>query len=199
MRHCIFRKVIRIINVALLAIIALLTVCVSLIIIEAFLTEGIRIQCNSDGVKNMVVFWKDYSALIITLGSCLTLFIANYNLGQYLNVETINALATLRNMLNSPENRRVHEYLLPDDERKAILPNCKTETDFQNIRNIDIFNYIGTLELGRLMWDNGVIDESKFKNQFGYRFENLFNSKEIKEHIKANKQYYHKSLVEKTK
>lgn len=199
MRHCIFRKVIRIINVALLAIIALLTVCVSLIIIEAFLTEGIRIQCNSDGVKNMVVFWKDYSALIITLGSCLTLFIANYNLGQYLNVETINALATLRNMLNSPENRRVHEYLLPDDERKAILPNCETETDFQNIRNIDIFNYIGTLELGRLMWDNGVIDEAKFKNQFGYRVDNISNSKEIKEHIKANKQYYHKSLVEKTK
>ena len=199
MRHCIFRKVIRIINVALLAIIALLTVCVSLIIIEAFLTEGIRIQCNSDGVKNMVVFWKDYSALIITLGSCLTLFIANYNLGQYLNVETINALATLRNMLNSPENRRVHEYLLPDDERKAILPNCETETDFQNIRNIDIFNYIGTLELGRLMWDNGVIDEAKFKNQFGYRVDNISTSKEIKEHIKANKQYYHKSLVEKTK
>lgn len=199
MRHCIFRKVIRIINVALLAIIALLTVCVSLIIIEAFLTEGIRIQCNSDGVKNMVVFWKDYSALIITLGSCLTLFIANYNLGQYLNVETINALATLRNMLNSPENRRVHEYLLPEDERKAILPNCETETDFQNIRNIDIFNYIGTLELGRLMWDNGVIDEAKFKNQFGYRVDNISNSKEIKEHIKANKQYYHKSLVEKTK
>lgn len=199
MRHCIFRKVIRIINVALLAIIALLTVCVSLIIIEAFLTEGIRIQCNSDGVKNMVVFWKDYSALIITLGSCLTLFIANYNLGQYLNVETINALATLRNMLNSPENRRVHEYLLPEDERKAILPNCETETDFQNIRNIDIFNYIGTLELGRLMWDNGVIDEAKFKNQFGYREDNISNSKEIKEHIKANKQYYHKSLVEKTK
>lgn len=199
MRHCIFRKVIRIINVALLAIIALLTVCVSLIIIEAFLTEGIRIQCNSDGVKNMVVFWKDYSALIITLGSCLTLFIANYNLGQYLNVETINALATLRNMLNSPENRRVHEYLLPDDERKAILPNCETETDFQNIRNIDIFNYIGTLELGRLMWDNGVIDQTKFNNQFGYRVDNISNSKEIKEHIKANKQYYHKSLVEKTK
>ena len=199
MRYCTFRNLIKAINAILLVIIALLTICVLIIICEAFLTDGVRIQYNSDGVKNMVAFWKDYSAIIITLGSCLTLFIASYNLGQYLNVETINALATLRNMLNSPENRRVHEYLLPDDERKVILPNCETETDFQNIRNIDIFNYIGTLELGRLMWDNGVIDQTKFNNQFGYRFENLFNSKEIKEHIKANKQYYHKSLVEKTK
>ena len=147
----------------------------------------------------MIAFWKDYSALIITLGSCLTLFIANYNLGQYLNVETINALATLRNMLNSPENRRVHEYLLPDDERQAILPNCETETDFQNISNIDIFNYIGTLELGRLMWDNGVIDQTKFNNQFGYRVDNISNSKEIKEHILRNKKYYLDTLINKLK
>lgn len=199
MRHCIFRNLIKAINWILFAVIALLTICVLIIIGGAIVSGEFSIQPNSEGIKNMIAFWKDYSALIITLGSCLTLFIANYNLGQYLNVETINALATLRNMLNSPENRRVHEYLLPDDERKAILPNCETETDFQNIRNIDIFNYIGTLELGRLMWDNGVIDQTKFNNQFGYRFENLFNSKEIKEHIKANKQYYHKSLVEKTK
>lgn len=197
--YCTFRNLIKAINWILFAVIALLTICVLIIIGGAIVSGEFSIQPNSEGIKNMIAFWKDYSALIITLGSCLTLFIANYNLGQYLNVETINALATLRNMLNSPENRRVHEYLLPDDERKAILPNCETETDFQNIRNIDIFNYIGTLELGRLMWDNGVIDEAKFKNQFGYRFENLFNSKEIKEHIKANKQYYHKSLVEKTK
>ncbi len=197
--YCTFRNLIKAINWILFAVIAMLTICVLIIIGGTIVSGEFSIQPNSEGIKNMIAFWKDYSALIITLGSCLTLFIANYNLGQYLNVETINALATLRNMLNSPENRRVHEYLLPDDERKAILPNCATETDFQNIRNIDIFNYIGTLELGRLMWDNGVIDQTKFKNQFGYRFENLFNSKEIKEHIKANKQYYHKSLVEKTK
>lgn len=197
--YCTFRNLIKAINWILLTIIALLTICVLIIIIEAFLTNGIRIQCNSEGVKNMIVFWKDYSALIITLGSCLTLFIANYNLGQYLNVETINALATLRNMLNSPENRRVHEYLLPDDERKAILPNCETETDFQNIRNIDIFNYIGTLELGCLMWDNGVIDKEKFGNQFGYRVDNISNSKEIKEHILRNKKYYLDTLIDRLK
>ena len=199
MRYCTFRNLIKAINAILLVIIALLTICVLIIICEAFLTDGVRIQYNSDGVKNMVAFWKDYSAIIITLGSCLTLFIASYNLGQYLNVETINALATLRNMLNSPENRRVHEYLLPDDERKAILPNCETETDFQNIRNIDIFNYIGTLELGRLMRDNGVIDEANFKNQFGYREDNISNSKEIKEHILRNKEYYLDTLINKLK
>ncbi len=162
MRYCTFRNLIKAINGILLVIIALLTICVLIIICEAFLTDGVRIQCNSDGVKNMVAFWKDYSAIIITLGSCLTLFIASYNLGQYLNVETINALATLRNMLNSPENRRVHEYLLPDDERKAILPDSKGETNFKEICNIDIFNYIGTLELGCLMLENRVIDEDKF-------------------------------------
>ena len=199
MCYCTFRNLIKAINAILLVIIALLTICVLIIICEAFLTDGVRIQYNSDGVKNMVAFWKDYSAIIITLGSCLTLFIASYNLGQYLNVETINALATLRNMLNSPENRRVHEYLLPDDERKAILPNCETETDFQNIRNIDIFNYIGTLELGRLMRDNGVIDEANFKNQFGYREDNISNSKEIKEHILRNKEYYLDTLIDRLK
>lgn len=199
MRHCIFKKMIQAINWILFAVIALLTICVLIIIGGAIVSGEFSIQPNSEGIKNMIAFWKDYSALIITLGSCLTLFIANYNLGQYLNVETINALATLRNMLNSPENRRVHEYLLPDDERKAILPNCETETDFQNIRNIDIFNYIGTLELGRLMWDNGVIDEAKFKNQFGYREDNISNSQEIKEHILRNKKYYLDTLINKLK
>lgn len=199
MRYCTFRNLIKAINAILLVIIALLTICVLIIICEAFLTDGVRIQYNSDGVKNMVAFWKDYSAIIITLGSCLTLFIASYNLGQYLNVETINALATLRNMLNSPENRRVHEYLLPDDERKAILPDSEGETNFKEICNIDIFNYIGTLELGCLMLENRVIDEDKFTNQFGYRIENLSNSQEIKEHILKNKRYYLDTLIDRLK
>ncbi|MBR4149603.1 MAG: hypothetical protein IKT94_05670 [Rikenellaceae bacterium] len=190
---------IKAINAILLVIIALLTICVLIIICEAFLTDGVRIQYNSDGVKNMVAFWKDYSAIIITLGSCLTLFIASYNLGQYLNVETINALATLRNMLNSPENRRVHEYLLPDDERKAILSDSEGETNFKEICNIDIFNYIGTLELGCLMLENRVIDEDKFNNQFGYRVNNLSNSQEIKEHILKNKEYYLGTLIDRLK
>lgn len=199
MRYCTFRNLIKAINAILLVIIALLTICVLIIICEAFLTDGVRIQYNSDGVKNMVAFWKDYSAIIITLGSCLTLFIASYNLGQYLNVETINALATLRNMLNSPENRRVHEYLLPDDERKAILPDSEGEANFKEICNIDIFNYIGTLELGCLMLENRVIDEDKFTNQFGYRIENLSNSQEIKEHILKNKKYYLDTLIDRLK
>lgn len=197
--YCTFRNLIKAINWILFAVVALLTICVLIIIGGAIVSGEFSIQPNSEGIKNMIAFWKDYSALIITLGSCLTLFIANYNLGQYLNVETINALATLRNMLNSPENRRVHEYLLPDDERKAILPNCETETDFQNIRNIDIFNYIGTLELGCLMLENGVIDEDKFNNQFGYRIENLFNNQEIKEHILKNKKYYLDTLIDRLK
>lgn len=199
MRYCTFRNLIKAINAILLVIIALLTICVLIIICEAFLTDGVRIQYNSDGVKNMVAFWKDYSAIIITLGSCLTLFIASYNLGQYLNVETINALATLRNMLNSPETRRVHEYLLPDDERKAILPDSEGEANFKEICNIDIFNYIGTLELGCLMLENRVIDEDKFTNQFGYRIENLSNSQEIKEHILKNKKYYLDTLIDRLK
>lgn len=199
MRYCTFRNLIKAINAILLVIIALLTICVLIIICEAFLTDGVRIQYNSDGVKNMVAFWKDYSAIIITLGSCLTLFIASYNLGQYLNVETINALATLRNMLNSPENRRVHEYLLPDDERKAILSDSEGETNFKEICNIDIFNYIGTLELGCLMLENRVIDEDKFNNQFGYRVNNLSNSQEIKEHILKNKEYYLGTLIDRLK
>lgn len=54
--YCTFRNLIKAINWILLAIIALLTICVLIIIIEAFLTNGIRIQCNSEGVKNMIVF-----------------------------------------------------------------------------------------------------------------------------------------------
>lgn len=195
----IFKNLIQAINWILLAVIALLTICVLIIIGGAIVSGEFSIQPNSEGIKNMIAFWKDYSALIITLGSCLTLFIANYNLGQYLNVETINALATLRNMLNSPENRRVHEYLLPDDERKAILPDSEGETNFKEICNIDIFNYIGTLELGCLMLENRVIDEDKFNNQFGYRVKNLSNSQEIKEHILKNKKYYLDTLINKLK
>jgi hypothetical protein len=116
----------------------------------------------------------------------------------------INALVELRKLLTSNRNRKVHLALSPDDEKKtlsgAMLKSKYLCLNEKTVPKIDVFNYIGTIELGYQMIKQNLIDMETFYNQFGYRVENMFDENSnmhrlIKEHINENSSYYNDLIM----
>lgn len=147
---------------------------------------------SPNGLLGIERFWANHTLVITLFGAVLTLWIASYNLKKYLDVETINALAELRKMLNSSTNKTIHAELLPDDDKTSIISRLPFQK--QNCRGdlqvVDLFDYLGTIELGAIMLQREVISKEEFDNQFGYRVDNIANDREIMKHIDDNSKYY---------
>ena len=61
----------------------------------------------------------------------------------------------------------------------------------KEIRDVDIYNYLGTLELGAIMVRRESISLEDFANQFGYRvIETMSNCHIIQNYILKEPQYY---------
>ncbi len=137
--------------------------------------------------------WIDYKFWTETFGGCLTLWIISYNLKKFIDIETVKALGDLRTKLNDDKKRDIHTFLFPNEDKNPILkgedksnlPDSTTQ-----FANEDVFDYIGTIELGAIMVERGAITLDEFKHQFGYRVENIKNNSELMNHIKKNKKYY---------
>ncbi len=58
--------------------------------------------------------------------------------------------------------------------------------------SINVFNYLGTIELGAIMLQREVISFEEFYNQFGYRVINIANNERLMNSIRfePEKQYY---------
>lgn len=159
--------------------------CLLIVFIQTLCCKGWHLALNIDGVKGIQSFWLDYLPLIKLLGCSLTIWIASYNLVKYLSVETVKALAKLREMLNSEEKKKIHTALFDPEDKKPIL--SELQSDFSNA---EFFDYIGTIELGAIMVRRGVISIDEFYNQFGYRVENLWANQEVRSHINKEATYY---------
>lgn len=61
-------------------------------------------------------------------GALLTLWIASYQLAKYIDVETINSLAQLREMLNSEEKKKIHTALFDPEDKEPILPELQSKS-----------------------------------------------------------------------
>lgn len=122
----------------------------------------------------------------------MTLWIASYQLAKYIDVETINSLAQLREMLNSEEKKKIHTALFDPEDKEPILPELQSKNPDRTMdfSNAEFFDYIGTIELGAIMVRRGVISVDEFYNQFGYRVENIWVNEGVKKHISNNKSYY---------
>lgn len=151
-----------------------------------------NVDISTAGILGIEQFWLRHAELITLFGCVLTLWIACYNLKKYMDVETVNALATLRSMLNSEEKKKIHTYLMEYDEQQAIFPNLESKQGEQKIAlsNVELFDYLGTIELGAIMLQRGVISFDEFYNQFGYRVENIKENKALMECIKDDHDYY---------
>lgn len=158
-------------------------------------------------------FLFDIPKLIAFFGGCVSLWLVSLQLKKQADAETVRLLGYLREQLNTGEKQKIHFYLLSsekgkskhDNDRKALLSDlesdskyikqhCKENLDDEDkIRhsNVELFDYLGVLELGAIMLERGLISEEEFDNQFLYRIENVYNSP-LKKLIcsDSNKSYY---------
>ena len=172
-------------------------------------------NCSPISFCELALNWHFLKYLLIACFSLLTLYVAGGQLEKQTDIACITALSELRKQLTSERNRNVHfvlslenEQNSPKDEQKTmedkiIDDETKNENklmDTKKIHSIDIFNYLGTLELGVLMVKRNLIDMDTFYSQFGYRIENIFEEGNsgihisVREHINANRSYYENIL-----
>lgn len=171
-------------NYIFIGICAFCAIAILIITIEACGSYHLRIDIQ--GIDTMLDFWRGYEPLFSTIGKCLTLLIINSNLLRYIDVETVKLLGDLRGRLQSEAKKNIHNYLLKETDKKPILNDLNLEDN----PNIEIFDYLGTLELGAIMLSRNVITQREFDNQFGYRIKNVRDNQELQNHIEKEKDHY---------
>lgn len=183
---------VRLICIGLLATAALCLLCVLIIAFDALLTGAWRILIGAEGVKGLQMFWQPYAPLLKVLFYSMTLFVASHTLMKYIDVETCRSLGEIRTKLNDKPKKKIHNLIMDqEDKNEEIIKNLKLfSDDGTDFTNVEIFDYLGTLELGAIMLGRGILSEKEFYNQFGYRFENLANAPDLLAHIEQNHEYY---------
>lgn len=80
---------------------------------------------------------------------------------------------------------------MPFDDKSVVLAKIDRQADDKiEFSNLELFDYLGTIELGAIMLKREVITIEEFYNQFGYRVENLVSNADVLEHIYKNREYY---------
>ena len=186
------KRILQWINRALAILSVFLLGCLCVILVQALISGTWSIRVSTTGIRGLQTFWSEFSPIIKLLGFCLTLFVASHHLAKYLDVETVHALSKLREMLNSEAKKKIHNHLLDASDTPLIISELAKAAECERVAfsNIEIYDYIGTLELGAIMLKRGVISEDEFISQFGYRVLNLWNRPEIQERILRDHDYY---------
>ena len=147
--------------------------------------------------RDLIINWSFVEIILLTL----TLLVVYSQLKKQANSETITALAKLRELLISEQNRKVHLALLPKEAQGRPLSDELPEKEVLELIPdwVDVFNYLGTLELGVIMMRKEVIDEDTFISQFGYRIHNVFVGttnfhEKVTEYINSDKLSYKELL-----
>lgn len=165
------------------------------IFIVALVSRAWHFRFTLEGFKNMLSFWMQYSGFFKAFLLSGTLYVAVVNLEKYINVEICRSLGEIRTKLNSDNKKKLHEYLLDEEDKNPVLSgftlsDSNGEKNEPALTNIELFDYLGTIELGAIMLKRGVITLDEFKNQFGYRLENICNNKDLLKHCWDNRKYY---------
>ena len=92
---------------SLLLLLLLIYICV-----DAAICQGYRLDISQIGIDAFQDFWRQYSFLLKGFAGCATIFIAGYNLSQYINVALVESLAQLRARLDDEPKKRLHLDLM---------------------------------------------------------------------------------------
>lgn len=166
--------------------------CILLVACRAAIYDGWHLSLCSDCVRNMQSFWIEYAPLVKAFFYSLTLFVACHSLTRYIDVETTRSLGEIRTKLNDEPKKIIHDYILSEEDNGGIPEDLRHRLyrkEHVDLTDIEVLDYLGTLELGAIMLYRGTISEKEFFNQFGYRFENLEKSFLIKIVNKSSKYY----------
>lgn len=192
------QKLLSIMKYALLFTLAFCFICIVIVFLQAFLCGGWRLIINQEGVKGMISFWQPYQIILKVLFSCLTLYIAMATLEKHIDVETCKCLSNLRDKFNSEGKKALHYQLLDEEDKTIEFSSLNTDNSSLKERQaviIEIFDYLGTIELGAIMLEKGLINKEEFENQFGYRLENCLKNKDICNHLQKYSAYYEKLKI----
>lgn len=176
------------------------------IVIWSAIKGGWCIDAEADVLTNVRLFWEEHSLLIKAFFYSLTLFVASHTLIKYIDVETSRSLGEIRSKLNDEPKKVIHQLLLQDKEVEKIqkylkekLENLQFKGGTVNITEVEVLDYLGTLELGAIMLKRGLLSNNEFFELFGYRYENLKKStlnKLIKDDKFSNPLLYAMSVVD---
>lgn len=137
----------------------------------------------------MIEFWSDYHDLFTLLFASATLLVANINFKKFADAEAVKALSDLRSKLNREGLVKVHKYFMreKDDNNEQVESSNR---DLIIPDKAELMDYFGTIELGAIMLQKGLISKSEFYNQFGYRVENIMRSDLVGQEIFNELDYY---------
>jgi hypothetical protein len=163
-----------------------------------------------DGTVCFLSFFEPFYPLFSGTIIALTLFVAlsTYRTGKH--VEAVAGLVKIRELLISEENMKIHDFL--ENANDKILVNNEERKD-ENIKElldkenkitkeeyfeyiyfpqnkVNVYNYLGILELSNIYIQTGIISESEFMSQFGYRVENVFENRFLKNIIDIQSKYW---------
>ena len=170
------------------------------IVIWSAIKGGWCIDTEADVLTNVRLFWEEHSLLIKAFFYSLTLFVASHTLIKYIDVETSRSLGEIRSKLNDEPKKIIHNSLLLDKDLETIKKYLKgkLETlhfsgDNVDLTEVEVLDYLGTLELGAIMLQRGLLSNNEFYDQFGYRYENLKKSS-LNKLFSTDKKFYNPLL-----
>lgn len=161
----------------------------------------------------VVVFWiykripeqslswnfNDLAELIQIFILSITAYVAINVYASNAEIEELKMLIKLREVLSSGKNHEIHQRLEAmsgsNTGSGANLDEKEEEVDDTNayldgFDNCAVFNYLGTLELCKIILEHDVISTASFRNQFGYRIENVVKCPSIVKCMSKDKSYW---------
>lgn len=143
--------------------------------------------------------FNDLAELIQIFILSITAYIALNVYASNAEIEELKMLIKLRELLSSGKNHEIHQRLEAmsgsNTESGANLDEEEEDVDdtdayLDGFDNCEVFNYLGTLELCKIILEHDVISTTSFRNQFGYRVENVVSCPSIVKCMSKDKSYW---------
>lgn len=150
--------------------------------------------------------FTDFAELIQIFILSITAYIALNVYASNVEVEELKMLIKLRELLASGKNQKIHQRLESmsgsganheeklrmdcEEEEEEEEEDDETDVYLDGFDNCDVFNYLGTLELCKIILEHDVISTTSFRNQFGYRVENVAKCESIVKQMDKDRTYW---------
>lgn len=145
---------------------------------------------TSDGITYFLDSFKPFSVLFEITILLLTIVVALLTYRHSVAIEELKGIQDLRQIFSDADKIKINNLLERKDCDNDIQQKEKALRNEYEEKIANIYDYLGTLELLELYIEKGIISEDMFKEQFGYRVENVFASEFIRTEIEKNRSYW---------
>lgn len=134
------------------------------------------------GIINFLSKFVPFHSLFSGTIMLMTIYVALASYLRSKQLEAIKGMQDIRKMLMTEDNMRIHELLEWDNDEEKKQKENIFKSEFEKRQGV-VYNYMGILELSKIYLDEGIITIEQFKEQFGYRIDNIYNNPLIKKWI----------------